>query len=80
MRAGFNEPALVDDEDFAGVANGGEAVGDDEAGALLHEAVHGALDVGFGVGVDGGGSFIENQNRRLGHKGAGDAEELALAL
>ncbi|GEL37976.1 hypothetical protein LPA06_08270 [Lacticaseibacillus paracasei subsp. tolerans] len=38
------------------------------------------LDISFGVGVDGGGRFIKNENGCLGCEGAGNAEELPLAL
>jgi hypothetical protein len=46
------------DMDHGGVADGGEAVGDDDGGAALHEAVEGLLDVLFGFAVEGGGGFV----------------------
>ena len=55
-------------------------VGDDEAGAAVHQAVHAALHQCLGTGVDGGSCLIEDQHRRVGHGGAGDGQQLALAL
>ena len=35
---------MVEDEDLVGVADGGESVGDDEAGAAGHETFEGFID------------------------------------
>ena len=42
--AGLDHPPILDHDDLVGVADGAEAVGDDEAGAPPHEAGEGALD------------------------------------
>lgn len=80
MGALFHNGSGVEDEDFVGVADGTEAVGDDEAGAPGHEAVEGGLDVGLGAGIDVAGGFIQNHQAGVGHHHAGDGEQLALAL
>ena len=36
------------------------------------------LDISFGVGVDGGGCFIKNENGCLGCEGAGKIQTLPL--
>src|SRR3546814_13683443 len=57
----------------------GEAVGDDEAGAVDPQRVHGLLDQHLGAGVDGARGLVEDQDRRLGQEGAGDGQQLLLA-
>ncbi len=71
--------SLLDDEDLVGAADGGEAVGDDEGGAALHEVVQAVLDEGFGFGVEGAGGFVEDEDAGVGEDGAGDGDALALA-
>ena len=41
MLSTFDDPAVVDDEDLVGVADGREPVGDDEGGAAFHQAFQG---------------------------------------
>ena len=53
---------------------------DDEHGAALHQRVHTALDDGLGPCVDGRGCFVQNHNRRVGDRRAGDGQKLALPL
>ena len=79
VRARFDDAARLHHEDGVGVADGGEPVGDDEAGAAGAQVGHGVLDEGLGAGVDGRGGLVEDEDRRLGEEGAGDGEELAFA-
>ena len=55
-------------------------MGNDEAGAAVHQAVHAALHQSLGAGVDGGSSLIEDEHRRVGDGCAGDGQQLTLAL
>ena len=80
MGAALNHVAVVHDENHVGVADGGEAVRDDEARAPHGQRIHGLLDEFFGAGVDGGGGFVEDEDRSVLHHGAGDGEQLALSL
>lgn len=50
----FDDRAGLEDEDAVGVADGGETMGDDEAGATFEEPFERVLDAGFGVRIDGG--------------------------
>ena len=75
----FADPAVVDDHDLVGVADGGEAVGDDEDGAADAQAFQRFLHFGFAFGVERAGGFVEQQQRRVFQDGAGDADALALA-
>ena len=54
--------ALVQDQDVVRGADGGEAVGDDEAGLSLHQGPHGGLDPLLGAGIHVGGGLIQNQH------------------
>ncbi len=53
-----DEVSILHDVDHGGVADGGEAVGDDDGGAALHEAVEGLLDVLLGLAIEGRGGFV----------------------
>ena len=72
MTALFNDLAILDDDDVVRVADGGETVSDDEAGASFHEPQEGFLDAGFGACVHAGGGFVENENARIGQDRAGN--------
>ncbi len=65
MFAVFFELSVFEDEDAVGVADGGEAVGDDDGGAPDDDLFEGALDEGFGLVIDGGGGFVEDQDGRV---------------
>ena len=80
MAAPLYDLAVLQHHDRVGVAHRGQAVGNDKDGTPLHELVHPLLDKGLGTGVDGGGSLVENQDRRIGHGGPGDGQKLPLAL
>ena len=55
-------------------------MGDDERGAVLHQAVHALFNQALGAGVDGAGGLVQHQNRSLAQRRAGNVEQLALAL
>ena len=77
--AGFDDPAVFEVADLRGVANGGEAVGDDEGGAAGGESGEGFLDGGLGEGVEGGGGFVEDEDGGIFEEDACDGEALGLA-
>src|SRR6266852_8197215 len=78
MRALLAETAFVEDEDAISMLNGAEAVRDDERGAAAEEAVEGVADLRFGLGVDAGGGFIQDEKARIVRESAGEINELAL--
>src|SRR5581483_8978835 len=78
--AALDDPAVVDDEHLVGVADGREAVGDHEAGAAAQQLLERALDLPLGPSVDAGGRLVEDQDARVGERGARDREELPLPL
>ena len=77
--AALAELALVHDEDGVGGLDGGEAVGDEDAGAAGDHAREGEADAVFGVGVDGAGGLVEDEDGGRVGEGAGEADELLLA-
>lgn len=64
MRAVGDQVSVLHYMDFAGVADHGKAVDDDDGGAALHEAIEGDLDLLFGYAVVHGVSFVERQDWR----------------
>ena len=53
-------------------------MGDDEGGAALGQLVKGPLDFGLGNAVQGGGSFVQDQDRRIFQEDAGNGDALLL--
>ena len=78
--AALDDAAIFQNEDRVGVADGGQAVGNDEDCPALHQAVKTALDELFRSGIDGGGRLVEDEHRRFGHGCARNGEQLALTL
>ena len=66
VAAALDDAALFQHHDAVCIADGGQAVRDDKAGAAIHQAVHAALHQSLGAGVDGGSSLIEDEHRRVG--------------
>ena len=50
--AGFDDAAVLQDDNPIGAAHGGEPVGDDDAGAALDQAFESRLDLALGPAVD----------------------------
>lgn len=79
MGAGFDNAAIVDDGDDVSIADGGEAVGDDDGGSADHDAVEGLLDAFLGLGVEGAGGLVEEEDGGVLDNGSGDGNPLLLA-
>jgi hypothetical protein len=75
----FGDASAFEDEDLVGVADGGEAMGYDEAGAVFHEAVEGFLDESLGGCIHAGCGFVEDEDGWIFEEGAGDGKALFLA-
>src|SRR5262245_11612895 len=58
----FDDTTVVEHEDACRVADGGEPVGDDECGAVLHHFVKRRQDARFGGGIKRAGRFVENED------------------
>ena len=79
MRALFDDLAFVEDDDLVGLEDGVEAMGDGDDSSSLHQLAGGFFEQGFGFGVERGGGFVENQNRRVFEEGAGEGKALGLS-
>ena len=78
MGAALGDAAGVDHADAIGVLHGGEAVGDDQRGAALHEPLERLLDQVLALGVEGAGGLVEDEDARVLEDGAGDGHPLLL--
>lgn len=73
------DPAVLDDQDEVGGADGGQAVAMTSAVHPLTERLgQGVLDCCLGVGVEVGGGFVEEDDAGAGQEQAGDGEPLAV--
>jgi hypothetical protein len=79
VAAALDHLAVLQHDDAVGIADGGEAVGDDEAGAALQQLGQRLLDLPLGVAVDIGRGLVEHQDLGVGDQRAGEAQQLALA-
>lgn len=80
MCAALNDLAVIDDQNLVGIADGAQAVGDDEAGAPLHQVQHRRLNMLLRARVHTAGGLIQNQNGGVGQNGAGNSQQLPLPL
>ena len=79
VAAGFGQAAVVEDQDAVGVADGRQAVGDDDGSAALHEFFDGRLDELLGFGVDAAGGLVEDEDAGVVGDDAAEGQQLALA-
>ena len=78
MRAAFDDVAVLHDEDEVGVFDRRQTVGDNEAGAVFRQLIHGALDEQLRARVDRAGRLVEDEHGRVLEHGAGDGQQLLL--
>ena len=78
--AGLDDAALLEHDDLIGAPDGGEAVGNHEHRAALHEALERELDFAFGDGIDAGSGFVEDDEGRVLQERPGDGDALLFAL
>ena len=74
----LNNPSFFHNTDPVGVSDGGEPVGDDHGGAVFHQVFDGLLDLDFGLGIEGGGGLIKDEDGRVLDQGTGNRETLSL--
>src|SRR5262249_51235954 len=69
VRSLFDDAPLLDDHDPVGHSDGWEAVGDEDARPPLRELTKALEDRVLGLGVEGGGGLIEDEDvRALAHE------------
>ena len=79
MTPDLAELAVVEDENLVHVLDGGQAVGDGDGAAALHQDPQRVLDEALGVGVDARRRLVEHEH--VGREGerARERQQLALA-
>src|SRR6202012_3361303 len=77
MRASLDDSALLQHDDLVTVADGAEAMRDDDAGAAPAAQI--VVNRLFGNRVERSGRLIEHDNRRICYQRAGDFNSLTLA-
>ena len=75
----LQQPAIVEDRDAVGVADGRETVRHDDRGATGHEPGQRLLDQALGLVVERAGGLVEDEDGRVLEDGPGDGDALALA-
>ena len=79
MGADLHDPTVVDVGDAIGARRGGETVRDDEHGPALGERLERALHRVLRARVEVRRRLVEDEDRRVGERGASERDELALA-
>ena len=72
----LGDDAIGDGNDPACGPDGAEPVGDDQRGSAHGKGVEGSLDLGLRHGVQGGSSFVQNENRRILQEDPGNGHTL----
>src|SRR5688572_28121920 len=78
MSPTFDDAAFLHDADLIGVLDGTQAMGDDDRGATMQQALQRFLNQTFGEGIDTGGGFIQNQDARISQRCPRDGNQLPL--
>ncbi len=76
--APFYDSALVEHQDSVGMAHCAQAVGNHQAGAILHQLVQRFLDQQLGARVDGARRFVEDEDARVLEDHPSDGQQLAV--
>ena len=74
----FDDAAVVDDDDVVGVADGAQAMGDDDGRPAFHESVQGSLNDLFTFRIEGRRRFIEDEDAGIFKNSSGDGNALPL--
>ena len=76
----LHDVAVPHDEDPVRFPDGGQAVGDDKAGAPAHHGVERLLNLDLRPGIDGGSRLVQKQHGRQAQHHPGNAQQLLLSL
>ena len=79
MGCRLDDAAVVHHHDAVAHLHRGQAMGDDDGGAVLHQPLERVLHHALALGVERRGGLVEQQQRGLAQQGAGDRDALALA-
>jgi len=70
--------AFIEDNDLIGLADSGEAMGDNDGATAGDQLIDGLLDELFGFGIDGRGGLIQYQDGGIVQKGTDKRQQLPL--
>ena len=79
MFAHLCDVSVFQDHDLVGIADGREAMGNDNGGTPLQDALQRTLDEHFRVRVDICRGLVQDEDTGIADNGAGEAEQLPLA-
>lgn len=72
MGTTFDNVSLFQNHDTVTVADSGKTVGDNKSRSAFHQLIHAILNQLLGTGINGTGSFIQDQNRWVSDSCTGD--------
>ena len=78
MCAAFDDMSFIQHQQQVRVADGAQAVGDDEAGASFQQALQRLLDKPLGARIDAGSRFVQDQDAGIGDQGGDNEENMRL--
>lgn len=79
MSALLSDSFFIHDHNPVGIFDCRQTVSDDECGSAYGQISQGLLNRGFGLCIQRGSSFIQNQNRRILEEHASDSQALLLS-
>src|SRR5262245_15383215 len=78
VRTELREPAVVHDADAVGASRGRQPVRDDDRRTPRHEVLERTLYRMLGTGIEVRRRLVEDEDGRVGQRGAGERNELPL--
>ena len=79
MSPTLHNPAALEHQDLIRAADRRQAVRDDERRPAVAQGAQPVLDLGFALGIETRGRFVEHEDPRIGENRPGDRDALALA-
>lgn len=79
MRSLLSNLPILHNSNQIRVLDRGKTVRDGDGRTATNGTVEGFLDELFGIGVEGGGGFVEKEEGRVADEGAGNGDSLFLA-
>ena len=79
VRTDFDDASVLHPDDAVAAAHRRQPVGDDDHGAVLHDAAHVALDDALALVIERRRCFVEDEDARIGGERPGDGDPLPLS-
>ena len=78
VSAALDDFSVLQHDNAVGVADGGQAMGDDQSSPISYQSLERFLHGAFAFIIERAGSLIEDDQRRVFEEEAGDADSLPL--